>query len=103
MFHISVFNRTFTISDVELHRVVRGVNRQIAEDAVRQRIGAESVVYTRAVSWAELGNPAGFESCRLWAASYRPDHPNLPAGWATTCSGSATNLGRCPGSPARST
>lgn len=32
MFHISVVNRTRTISDLELHRVVRAINRQIAED-----------------------------------------------------------------------
>jgi phospholipase C len=32
MFQISVVNRTHTISDLELHRVVRAINRQIAED-----------------------------------------------------------------------
>lgn len=32
MFQISVVNRTQTISDLELHRVVRAINRQIAED-----------------------------------------------------------------------
>lgn len=32
MFQISVVNRTRTVSDHELHRVVRAVNRQIAED-----------------------------------------------------------------------
>ncbi|HZV65107.1 MAG TPA: alkaline phosphatase family protein [Telluria sp.] len=32
MYQISVVNRTRTVSDLELHRVVRAVNRQIAED-----------------------------------------------------------------------
>jgi len=32
MFQVSVVNRTLTISDLELHRVVRAINRQIAED-----------------------------------------------------------------------
>jgi hypothetical protein len=32
MFQLSVVNRTRTISDLELHRVVRAINRQIAED-----------------------------------------------------------------------
>jgi hypothetical protein len=32
MFQISIVNRTLTISDLELHRVVRAVNRQVADD-----------------------------------------------------------------------
>jgi hypothetical protein len=32
MFQISIVNRTLTISDLELHRVVRAVDRQVADD-----------------------------------------------------------------------
>ena len=32
MFHISVVNRTRTVADLDLHRVVRAINRQIAQD-----------------------------------------------------------------------
>jgi hypothetical protein len=32
MFHISVVNRSHTVPDAELHRVVRAINRQIKED-----------------------------------------------------------------------
>lgn len=58
---------------------LKAVARWVGE--VRRRTGAEPVVYTRAGFWAELGNPAGFRSCPLWVASYRHDHPTLPAGW----------------------
>jgi lysozyme len=50
-------------------------------DTVKARIGADPVVYTRAGFWTELGNPDGFQSSPLWVASYRPDHPTLPASW----------------------
>jgi phospholipase C/GH25 family lysozyme M1 (1,4-beta-N-acetylmuramidase) len=59
---------------------VKAVKRWI--DAVKGRINADPVVYTRAGFWTDLGNPAGFQSNPLWVASYRPDHPTLPTGWS---------------------
>ncbi len=32
MFQISVVNRTSSIAELDMHRVVRAINRQIAED-----------------------------------------------------------------------
>lgn len=63
-------------NDVYLEAVKRWI------DAVKNRTGADPVVYTRAGFWAELGNPVGFQSSPLWVASYRPDHPTLPASWS---------------------
>ena len=51
-------------------------------DAVKKKTGAMPVIYTRRDFWEVLGNPAGFETCPLWVASYRDGPPRIPQGWA---------------------
>ena len=51
-------------------------------DAVKKKTGAMPVIYTRRDFWDALGNPAGFEKCPLWIASYRDAPPRIPQGWA---------------------
>ena len=49
--------------------------------AIQQKVGQAPIVYTRASFWSEIGNPAGFEACPLWVASYGVASPHMPQGW----------------------
>lgn len=50
--------------------------------AITEKVGQHPILYTRASFWAQIGNPAGFEACPLWVASYGVARPHMPNGWS---------------------
>ena len=50
-------------------------------EQVSEAFGCPVVIYTRASFWAEIGNPGGFGSARLWVANYSVSSPKIPKGW----------------------
>lgn len=64
---------------------------------VTTRIGKPPIIYTRASFWAQLGNPARFDTCQLWVASYRNDAPKLPNGWSDWAFWQYSDNGTVPG------
>lgn len=49
-------------------------------ERVESATGKRPIIYTRASFWNEIGNPP-LGDYGLWVASYRENHPILPAGW----------------------
>lgn len=67
--------------------------------AMRNRLGAHPLIYTRASFWEQLGHPAAFSDCPLWVASCRSDRPTLPSGWNDYAFWQSSERGKVDGVP----